>query len=96
MKLYLLVAAAACYGMLISGTRSALAVPFVGYSAFIMMSRNIRMIGAGVFLIIAAFIFLEIHHRAGKQHYPRARSAFNTNDPQCAPANQSQTARTDG
>ena len=55
MKLYLLlVAAAACYGMLISGTRSALAVPFVGYSAFIMMSRNIKMIGAGVFLIIAA------------------------------------------
>ena len=60
MKLYLLlVAAAACYGMLISGTRSALAVPFVGYSAFIMMSRNIKMIGAGVFLIIAAFIFLK-------------------------------------
>ena len=83
MKLYLLlVAAAACYGMLISGTRSALAVPFVGYSAFIMMSRNIKMIGAGVFLIIAAFIFLKFTTIGqGNSIIRRARSAFNTNDP---------------
>ena len=59
MKIYLLlVAAAACYGMLISGTRSALAVPFVGYTAFIMMSRNIKVFVLGVLLVIAAFFFL--------------------------------------
>ena len=83
MKLYLLlVAAAACYGMLISGTRSALAVPFVGYSAFIMMSRNIKMIGAGIFLVIAAFVFLKFTTIGqGNSIIRRARSAFNTNDP---------------
>lgn len=83
MKLYLLlVAAAACYGMLISGTRSALAVPFVGYTAFILMSRNIRMIAAGMLLVIAAFVFLRFTTIGqGNAIVRRARSAFNTNDP---------------
>lgn len=83
MKLYLLsVAAAACYGMLISGTRSALAVPFVGYSAFIMMSRNIKMIATGVVLVFVAFVFLKFTTIGqGNAVIRRARSAFNTNDP---------------
>ena len=54
----------------------------MGYSAFIMMSRNIKMIGAGVFLIIAAFIFLKFTTIGqGNSIIRRARSAFNTNDP---------------
>lgn len=83
MKLYLLfVAAAACYGMLISGTRSALAVPFVGYSAFIMMSRNIKMIATGIVLVFAAFVFLKFTTIGqGNAIVRRARSAFNTADP---------------
>ena len=83
MKIYLLlVAAAACYGMLISGTRSALAVPFVGYTAFIMMSRNIKVIVLGVLLIIAAFVFLKFTSIGqGNALVRRARSAFNSEDP---------------
>ena len=79
MKIYLLlVAAAACYGMLISGTRSALAVPFVGYTAFIMMSRNIKVIVMGVLLVIAAFVFLKFTSIGqGNALVRRARSAFN-------------------
>ena len=82
MKVYLLaVAAAACYGMLISGTRSALAVPFAGYAVFVMLSRNFRMVVAGVFLIIMAFCFLKFTTIGqGNPIIRRARSAFNTED----------------
>lgn len=83
LKLYLLlVAAAACYGMLISGTRSALAVPFVGYGVYILLSRNARIIVLGSLMIVAAFVFLKF--TAVGQSNPlirRARSAFNTDDP---------------
>ena len=82
MKAYMLaVAAAACYGMLISGTRSALAVPFAGYAVFVMLSRNFRMVVAGVLLIIVAFCFLKFTTIGqGNPIIRRARSAFNTQD----------------
>lgn len=82
-KAYLFaVAAAACYGLLLSGTRSALAVPFVGYALFIMLSKNAKIIAAGSILIIGVFCllnFTNIGH--GNAMIRRARSAFNTNDP---------------
>lgn len=83
MKVYLLaVAAAACYGMLISGTRSALAVPFAGYTVFLMLSRNFKVIVAGTLLVIGAFCFLKFTNIAsGNALVRRARSAFNTEDP---------------
>lgn len=82
MKAYLLaVAAAACYGMLISGTRSALAVPFAGYAVFVLLSRNVRMVAAGVVALIAAFVFLNFTTIGqGNSIIRRARSAFNTED----------------
>lgn len=82
MKAYLfLVAAAACYGMLISGTRSALAVPFAGYAVFVVCSRNVRMVLAGVCVLLAAFVFLNFTTIGqGNPIIRRARSAFNTED----------------
>lgn len=82
MKIYLFaVAAAACYGMLISGTRSALAVPFAGYAVFVVLSRNVRMVLAGVLVLIAAFVFLNFTTIGqGNPIIRRARSAFNTED----------------
>ncbi len=82
MKVYLLiVAAAACYGLLISGTRSALAVPFAGYMTFVMMSRNVKIVGLGIVAIIGAFIFLNYTHIGqGNAIIRRARSSFNTED----------------
>ena len=76
------VAAAACYGMLISGTRSALAVPFTGFAVFIFLSRHVKVAAGGVLLLIAAFVFLNYTHIGqGNALIRRARSAFNTNDP---------------
>ncbi len=82
MKAYLLlVAAAACYGMLISGTRSALAVPFAGYGVFVLLSRNFRMMLTGIVVLIAAFAFLNFTTIGnGNSIIRRARSAFNTQD----------------
>lgn len=82
MKVYLLlVAAAACYGMLISGTRSALAVPFAGYAAFVLLSRNVRMVVAGTVVLAAAFAFLNFTSIGNSNAIiRRARSAFNTQD----------------
>lgn len=82
MKCYLLlVAAAACYGMLISGTRSALAVPFAGYAVFVILSRNWKMVFAGIAVLFVAFVFLN-YTSIGNSNaiIRRARSAFNTED----------------
>lgn len=83
LKIYFfIVAAAACYGMLISGTRSALAVPFVGYVIYILMSKNVKIIVLGAICLIGAFIFLNYTHIGqGNALIRRARSAFDTSDP---------------
>lgn len=82
MRLYMLsVAAAACYGMLISGTRSALAVPFAGYALFIIMSRRIKIILTGIVLLAGVFLFLNFTTIGqGNPLIRRARSAFNLQD----------------
>ena len=68
--------------MLISGTRSALAVPFTGFAVFIFLSRHVKVAAGGVLLLIAAFVFLNYTHIGqGNALIRRARSAFNTNDP---------------
>lgn len=83
LKMYLLfVAAAACYGMLISGTRSAIVVPFVGYFFYILMSKNSRVIVLGTLAVVMAFVFLN-YTRIGEGNaiIRRARSVFDTSDP---------------
>lgn len=82
-KIYLLaVAALACYGMLLSGTRSALAVPFAGYALFILLSKNIRIIVAGALLVVGMFCILNFTYIGqGNPIIRRARSAFDPNDP---------------
>lgn len=82
MRLYMVaVAAAACYGMLISGTRSALAVPFAGYALFIVMSRRVKIILTGAVLLLGVFLFLNYTTIGqGNAVIRRARSAFNLQD----------------
>lgn len=79
---FFLVAAAACYGLLISGTRSALAIPFVGYVLYIVMSKNLKIMILGLVAIVGAFVFLNFTHIGqGNALIRRARSAFDTSDP---------------
>lgn len=78
---YLAVAFAAAYGMVISGTRGALAVPFAGYMLYILISRQTKIVVGGAALLLAAFVFLNYTHIGhGNALVRRARSAFNTED----------------
>ncbi|MBI9062283.1 MAG: O-antigen ligase family protein [Marinilabiliaceae bacterium] len=56
---YALVGIAALYGMVISGTRGALAVPFAGLALYAVLSKQIKMLITGGALMISIFIFLK-------------------------------------
>ena len=79
---FFIVALSGGYGMAISGTRGALAVPFVGYAIFVVLSKNIKIALSSIILLITAFFFLNfttIGNNSGLIR--RMRSAFDTNDP---------------
>ncbi len=83
MKAYFMaVALAAAYGMVISGTRGALAVPFAGYALFLLISKQKKVILLGGAALLAAFVFLNYTDIGqGNRHVRRMRSAFNSEDP---------------
>lgn len=75
------VALAAAYGMVISGTRGALAVPFAGYTLYLFLTKSRKIMLAGVTLLLGAFVFLNYTYIGeGNQYVRRMRSAFNFND----------------
>lgn len=78
---FLLVALAAAYGMMISGTRGALAVPFAGYTLGVLLSKNAKVIFFGTVLLIGTFLFLNFTTIGqGNANIRRMRSAFNFQD----------------
>lgn len=63
--LYALVAALSFYGLLISGTRGAMAVPLVGFVVFFILSKNwkVLLIGlAGIFLVFGLLKYTHVGH----------------------------------
>lgn len=79
---FIIVALLAGYGMVISGTRAALAVPFVGYTVFIILSKRIKVMIGGAVLILSVFIFFSSTDIGGSHaSIRRMRSAFDTQDP---------------
>lgn len=78
---FLFIAMLSLYGMLISGTRSATAIPFVGLTSFILFSKQIKTIIFGVIVVSAAFIFLNYTTIGGSNRYiQRMRTSFDAND----------------
>ena len=57
--LFSITAMLAFYGMLISGTRGALAVPFAGFALYAIISKNIRIMVIAAIIIVGAFAFLK-------------------------------------
>ncbi|MCG8697394.1 MAG: O-antigen ligase domain-containing protein [Bacteroidales bacterium] len=55
---YATVAAAAFYGMLISGTRGAIAVPFAGFTLYAILSKKVKIVISGAIIMIAMYSFL--------------------------------------
>ncbi|GAB4317846.1 MAG: O-antigen ligase family protein [Bacteroidales bacterium] len=80
--IFTIVAILTFYGMLISGTRGAMAVPIAGFTLYIILQKNIRMMVAGgtVGLIFYIFIF---HTTIGQSNYDiaRLRTAFDKDNP---------------
>lgn len=79
---FLIVALAAVYSMFISGTRGALAVPFVGMCLFVLLSRNMKLIIPSSALLISAYVFLAMTTIGQSNHtIRRMRTVFEPNEP---------------
>ncbi|MEL6538120.1 MAG: O-antigen ligase family protein [Bacteroidota bacterium] len=80
--LYAAVAAVTLYGMLISGTRGALAVPAAGGMAFLLLTRNTKLFMAGMVMGIAVFCGLKYTYIGqGVPQISRMRTALDPEDP---------------
>jgi len=78
---FLIVALLGFFGMMISGTRGALSVPFAGVLLFIILRKNLKLIIMGIIALVGIFIFFKYTH-IGESNgtIRRMRTAFNPND----------------
>ena len=69
------------YGMMISGTRGAIAVPIIGLATYVGLQKNLKVIIAGAVLGLSVFIFFK-YTTIGNSNYTinRMRTAFDPND----------------
>lgn len=75
---YLFVGLAAGYGMMISGTRSAMIIPFVGFVFYILFSGKWQIITIGSVCVLLVFMFFKFTNIGqGNGEIRRMRSAFN-------------------
>lgn len=74
---YLFVGIASLYAMMISGTRSAIAVPLMGFSMYTILSKRVKVMFAVGTLLFISFFFLK-YTTIGQGNYDirRMRSAF--------------------
>lgn len=75
---YIVVALLAGYAMMISGTRAAIAVPFAGFTFFVLLSKQLKVIIPGTILILVLLVFFKFTYIGhGNAEIRRMRSAFN-------------------
>ncbi len=74
---FLIVTLAAIYGMGISGTRGAIAVPMGGIALYIVLSRNWKAVLIGVVALVSLFVFFKFTYIGHSNPYiRRMRTAF--------------------
>ncbi|MEL7588107.1 MAG: O-antigen ligase family protein [Prolixibacteraceae bacterium] len=80
LKIYFFaVALAAAYGVLISGTRAAIVIPFAGFAVFAVLSKNLKVIMSLSIVLISAFVFLNFTTIGqGNSYIRRMRTTFHT------------------
>ena len=78
-KVFYAITAAACmYGMIISGTRGSLMVPFVGFTLYTILSKQFKTTLLAAFAILSVFAFLRYtNYGQGNSYIRRMRSIFN-------------------
>ena len=75
------VALLALYGMVISGTRGAISIPFAGFALYFLLRRNIWLLLSGsVLLAVIIFFFKFTTIGQGNAEIRRMRTAFDPND----------------
>ncbi|MBT4730196.1 MAG: O-antigen ligase domain-containing protein [Bacteroidetes bacterium] len=79
--LFLIAGLGGIYGMMISGTRGAIAIPFIGAFTYVLLRKDIKMIIVVCVLTLGAYLFLN-HTYIGNSNYTiyRMRTAFDKND----------------
>lgn len=78
---YILTAIACAYGMIISGTRGSLSVPFVALVVYVLLSRNIKKILlVSTAVALALFFLIYTDYGQGNVYVRRMRSTFNKDD----------------
>ena len=80
-RFYIITAAVAFYGMIVSGTRGAIVVPGVGAIIYLLLSKNFKIIIIGFVLMLGVYIFFA-HTTAlnGVAAVNRMRSAFQASE----------------
>ncbi|MEG2318572.1 MAG: O-antigen ligase family protein, partial [Rikenellaceae bacterium] len=82
-KIYFtIVALASLYGLLISGTRGAIAIPLAGFVLFIILSKKTTIIITSTIVLVATYVFLA-HTMIGQgnQFIRRTRTIFDPDEP---------------
>ena len=70
------------YGMLISGTRGSIAVPFAGFMTFFVLRKNIKIISVGFLSVALLFVFFKYTMIANSNaQIRRMRTGFDPNNP---------------
>jgi hypothetical protein len=78
---FIVVGAFALYGLVISGTRGALAVPVVGFATFFVMRKNKWIMFSGFIALVVVFVFFKYTSIGqGNANIRRMRTAFDPND----------------
>jgi O-antigen ligase len=69
------------YGMMISGTRGAIAVPAAGFTMYLFFTKNLRVLFSGLLLLTLVFVFLKFT-TIGQGNYTinRMRTALDPNN----------------
>ncbi len=76
--LYTVTAILSLYGMMISGTRGAIAVPIMGFGLYVVLQKNIKILILGAIMGIGVLVFFK-YTTIGQGNYTiaRMRTAFN-------------------
>lgn len=78
---YMVVSLLSIYGMFLSGTRGAIAVPAAGFLMFLVMVKNWRLLIIGSLILGSVFMLLRFTSiGSGNAQITRMRTAFNPND----------------
>jgi hypothetical protein len=78
---FLTVGLVALYGMVISGTRGAISIPFAGFALYFLLRRNKWLLVTGtIILVVIIFFFKFTTIGQGNAEIRRMRTAFDPND----------------